>query len=65
MNKTFRSIDNIQCVQHSGLYVCSAYHSTVGIFNRTLRLALKGLIISRLIIKNLLLSDHDFIFVQE
>jgi len=42
INKTSIEIDNIQSNQHLGLYICSAYHSIFGIFNRTIRLALKG-----------------------
>jgi len=41
-NKTFIKIDNIQSVKDIGVYTCSAYHSVFGIFNRTIRVALKG-----------------------
>ncbi len=41
-NKTFLKIDSIQSIKHLGVYTCSAYHSAFGIFNRTIRVALKG-----------------------
>jgi len=42
--KKFISIDNVQSIEHLGLYICSAHHTIYGIFNRTIRLALKGLV---------------------
>jgi hypothetical protein len=41
-NQTFIQIDNVQSNQDIGIYTCSAHHSLFGIFNRTIRLALKG-----------------------
>jgi hypothetical protein len=41
-NERFVLIDNVQSIEHLGLYICSAHHTTFGIFNRTIRLALKG-----------------------
>jgi hypothetical protein len=42
INETSIQIDNVQSNQDLGLYICSAHHSIFGIFNRTIRLALKG-----------------------
>lgn len=42
INKTSIKIDSVESFQHIGIYICSAHHSIFGIFNRTIRLALKG-----------------------
>ncbi len=42
INKTSIEIDDIQSNKHIGFYLCIAQHSLFGIFNRTIRLALKG-----------------------
>ncbi|CAF0894195.1 unnamed protein product [Adineta steineri] len=41
-NATSLKISNIQSTNHTGVYICSANHSIFGIFNRTIRVALKG-----------------------
>ncbi len=42
INNTSIQINNIQSNKHIGFYLCLAQHSLFGIFNRTIRLALKG-----------------------
>ncbi|CAF2103911.1 unnamed protein product [Rotaria magnacalcarata] len=37
------NINSFKSIQHAGLYICSAHHSTFGTFTRTIRLQLKGL----------------------
>ncbi|CAF1510480.1 unnamed protein product [Rotaria magnacalcarata] len=36
------NINSFKSIQHAGLYICSAHHSTFGTFTRTIRLQLKG-----------------------
>lgn len=42
INKTSIQINNVQSNRHLGFYICSAQHRIFGIFNRTIRLALKS-----------------------
>ncbi len=42
INQTSIQINSFKSLQHIGLHICSAYHSTFGTFNRTITLALKG-----------------------